>query len=205
MKEITRNPSTDEVAAFTALTSLIRGWGNYYAYAAEGQLMHSLDAFIYQELWKYCRRKNRRMGAKAVYREYTLPRHLQETGYFQVGLVVGKRTVRIPRLSGIPRKPLKLPYPPHPYLLKGRDYVLPYTGTTDEQWWDWHVWTGHEGGRKGQRRLAVEVLARDAACQTCGSQPSEEVHHKPPWHECHEHDPNKAIGVCSACHRRQVA
>jgi len=30
------------------------GLGNYYAYAADSRLMDSLDAFIYQEVWKYC-------------------------------------------------------------------------------------------------------------------------------------------------------
>lgn len=34
VKEITRSSFT-EVAAFTALSGLVRGWGNYYAYAAE--------------------------------------------------------------------------------------------------------------------------------------------------------------------------
>jgi len=46
-----QNTFTDEVAAFTALSGLIRGWGNYYAYAADSRLMDSLDAFIYQEVW----------------------------------------------------------------------------------------------------------------------------------------------------------
>jgi RNA-directed DNA polymerase len=140
VKEITHSTFIDEVAAFTALAGLIRGWGNYYAYAAESRLMDSLDAFIYQEVWKYCRSKNERAGAKVVYHTYTLPRHLREPGYFQLGLAIGNQVVRIPRLSSIPRKPLTLSYPPHPYLLKGRDYVLPYSGTTDERWWNQHVW-----------------------------------------------------------------
>jgi len=189
VKEIAQNTFTDEVAAFAALSGLIRGWGNYYAYAAESRLMDSLDAFIYQQLWQYCRRKNQRVGAKAVFRKYTLPRHLREVGHFQLGLVVGEQVIRIPRLSSIPREPLRLSYPPHPYLLNGRDYMLPYTGTTDERWWDRHVWAGQEGDRKGQRRLATEVLARDATCQICGSQPSKEAHHNPPWRERHKHDP----------------
>ena len=54
VKSITCNTFTDEVAAFTALAGLIRGWGNYYAYAAESRLMDSLDAFIHREVWKYC-------------------------------------------------------------------------------------------------------------------------------------------------------
>ncbi|MFQ5856927.1 MAG: group II intron maturase-specific domain-containing protein [Anaerolineae bacterium] len=66
VKEIAQNTFTDEVAAFAALSGLIRGWGNYYAYAAESRLMDSLDAFIYQQLWQYCRRKNQRVGAKEV-------------------------------------------------------------------------------------------------------------------------------------------
>jgi hypothetical protein len=204
VKEITRNTFTDEVAAFTALSGLIRGWGNYYAYAAESRMMDSLDAFIYREMWKYCRRKSGRAGAKAVYHKYTLPRHLRETGYFQLGLEVGNQIVRIPRLSSIPRKPLKLPYPPHPYLLKGRDYVLPYSGTTDERWWDQHVWVGQEGRRKGQRRLAIEVLTRDATCRICGERLAKEVHHDPPWSENPRHNPKEALGVCSACHRQTL-
>jgi RNA-directed DNA polymerase len=204
VKEITRSTFTDEVAAFTALSGLIRGWGNYYAYAAESRLMDSLDAFIYQEVWKYCRSKSGRAGAKAVYHKYTLPHHLRKTGYFQLGLVVGEQVVRIPRLSSIPRKPLKLSYPPPPYLLKGRDYVLPYSGATDERWWDQHVWAGQEGRRKGQRRLVVEVLARDAVCRICGERPATEVHHNPGWKEHSKHNPAKAIGVCAACHRQTL-
>jgi RNA-directed DNA polymerase len=202
VKEITRSSFTDEVAAFTALSGLVRGWGNYYAYAAESRLMDSLDAFIYHEVWKYCRCKNRKVGAKVVYHKYTLPRHLRLVGYFQLGLVIGEQVVRIPRLSSIPRKPLKLPYPPHPYLLDERDYVLPYPGTTDEMWWERHIWVGQEGRRKGQKRLAVEVLARDATCQICGERPATEAHHDPSWKEGHRHDPNEAIGVCSVCHRQ---
>jgi len=57
VKAITQNTFTDEVA-FTALSGLIRGWGNYYAYAADSRLMDSLDAFIYQEVWKYCLHKS---------------------------------------------------------------------------------------------------------------------------------------------------
>lgn len=204
VKEITRSTFTDEVAAFTALTGLIRGWGNYYAYAAESRLMDSLDAFVYQQMWQYCWHKNRNVGAKAIFQKYTLPRPLRQVGHFQLGLVVGKQVIQIPRLSSIARKPLTLPYPPHPYLLKGRDYVLPYTGPTDERWWDRHIWAGQEGPRKGQRRLAVEILARDATCQLCGTEPITEVHHQPPWKENHKHDPAQAMGVCTACHRQTL-
>lgn len=204
VKEIADQSFTDEVAAFTALSGLIRGWGNYYAYAAESRLMDSLDAFIYQQMWHYGRDKNKEVGAKAVFQKYTLPRSLRAVGYFQLGLVVGDQVIRIPRLSSIPRKPLRLTYPPHPYLLQKRDYVLPYNGTTDERWWDQHVWAGQEGSKKGQRRLATEVLARDASCQICGTQPASEVHHQPPWKDSHRHDPQQAIGVCSACHRQTL-
>lgn len=204
VKEITHSTFTDEVAAFTALTSLIRGWGNYYAYAAESRLMDSLDAFIYHELWKYCRHKSGRAGKKAVYRKYTLPRHLREVGHFQLGLVVGGQVIRIPRLSSIPRKALRLSYPPYPYLLKERGYALPYSGTTDERWWDRHVWAGQEGRRTGQRRLAVQVLARDATCQICGEKPSAEVHHSPSWSEQPKHSPEQAMGVCPTCHRQRL-
>lgn len=202
VNKIARNTFTDEAAAFTALSGLIRGWGNYYAHAADSRLMHSLDAFIYQEMWKFCRHKSGAAGARAVYRKYTLPRHLRETGYSQLGLVVGERVIRIPNLSGIPRKDLKLPYPPHPYLQAGRDKVLLPTGMTDERWWDHHLWVGQEGDRKGQKRMAVEVLARDATCQICGSQPAREAHHIPTWRELPEHDPDKALGVCPTCHRQ---
>ena len=205
VKGITRNTFTDEVAAFTALSGLIRGWGNYYAYAAESRLMDSLDAFVYRQVWKYCRRKSGRAGAKVVFHKYTLPRHLRETGFFHLGVIVGQQVVRIPRLSSIPRKPLRLSYPPHPYLLQGRDYVLPYTSTTDEQWWDRHVWAGQEGRRRGQKRLAVEVLARDTICQICSQQPTIIAHHEPPWRICTKHDPDKAIGVCATCHRQTLS
>ncbi len=107
VKAITRNTFTDEVAAFTALSGLLRGWGNYYAYAAESRLMDSLDVFVYDQMWKYCRRKNGKVGAQRVYRKYTLPRHLRKTGYFQLGLAVGNTAVRVPRLSSIPRKACK--------------------------------------------------------------------------------------------------
>jgi hypothetical protein len=202
VKEISQNTFTDEAAAFKALSGFIAGWGNYYAYAAESRLMDSLDAFVFQELWRYCKHKNKHLGAKAVFHKYSLPRHLREVGHFQLGLVVSKQVVRIPRLSSIPRKSLKLPYPPHPYL--ERNQLFPSTGATDEQWWDRHVWIGQEGRRKGQMRLALEVLARDANCQICGRQPATEAHHNPSWQERLRHHPNEAIGVCSACHRQKA-
>ena len=203
VKTITSKTFTDEVAAFTALAGLIRGWGNYYAYAVESRLMDSLDAFIYRELWKYCLAK---CGgrAKRAYAKYTLPRPLRKAGHFQLGVIVGDQIVRLPRLSSIPRKTLKLRYPPLAYLLQGRDYPLPYSGTTDERWWDRSVWGGQEGRRIGQRRLAVEVLARDTTCRLCGEQPSEQVHHEPPWRERPKHEPKAAIGVCAPCHRQTL-
>jgi group II intron reverse transcriptase/maturase len=204
VKQISRNTFTDEVAAFTAFSNLIRGWGNYYAYTADSRLMDSLDNFIYQQMWKYCRQKNKKMGAQKVFHKYTLPRQLREVGYFQLGLVVGEQVVQVPRLSSIPRKPLRLRYPPHPYLLKGRDYALPRPGTTDERWWDRHVWAGQEGRRIGQKRLAVEVLARDSTCQVCGEHPSKVVHHNLPWNEKPKHSPKNAVGVCSTCHRQKL-
>lgn len=203
VKGITQNTFTDEVAAFTALSGLIRGWDNYYAYAADSRLMDSLDAFIYQEVWKYCLQKVEGR-AKLAYRRYTLPRNLREVGYFQIGLVMGEQVVRLPRLSSIPRKSLKLGYPRPAYSLSERDYVLPSVGTTDERWWDQHIWRGQEGKRIGQRRLAVKVLARDATCQICHEQPATEVHHDPPWRELPKHNPEKAQGVCSDCHRQTL-
>lgn len=202
VSEITRHSFTDEVAAFTALSGLIRGWGNYYAYAAESRLMDSLDAFIYQRIWRYCLEKNRHRGVKAIFRKYTLPPSLREVGHFQLGIIAGTQVIRIPRLSSIPRKALRLSYPPHPYLFQGRDYVLPCPGLTDQQWWDQHVWAGQEGKRTGQRRLALEVIARDAVCQSCGGQLAQVAHHDPPWKECGKHKPDKAIGVCHACHQQ---
>jgi group II intron reverse transcriptase/maturase len=201
VKQITRKTFTDEVAALTALSGLIRGWGNYYAYAAESRLMHSLEAYVYKEVWKYFRRKNVKLGAKAVYRKYILPRPLRQTGYLSVGVVVDEQVTYIPRLSGIPRKPLKLPVPAHPYLSNERNNVLPQPGTTDEWWWNQHVWIGQEGPRQGQKRLAVAVLARDKICQMCGLNPATEVHHQPPWKDVRYHDPNQAMGVCTACHK----
>ena len=200
VKDITHKTFTDEVAAFTALSKLIRGWGNYYAYAADSRLMDSLDGFIYRELWKYCLEKcNHR--AKRAYQKYTLPRSLRKTGFFQLGLVVGEHVVRIPRPSGIPRKSLTLAYPPAAYGPEGNQVLFPATGPTDEHWWNQHVWAGQEGKRIGQCRLAREVLARDVICQICQEEPSTEVHHTPPWKDHLKHDPKKAQGVCSPCHR----
>jgi RNA-directed DNA polymerase len=193
VKAITRNTSTEEVAAFTALTGLIRGWGNYYAYAAERRLMDSLDAFIYREMWRYCLEKSGGR-AKRAYAKYTLPRPIRPGGMFQLGVVGGDHVVPLPRLSSIPRKGLTLGSPPPAYLLKGRDYPLPVPGTTDERWWDRHVWGGQEGRRRGQRRLAVAVLAKDATCQLCHEQPATQVHHDPPWRDHHTHDPKMAYG-----------
>jgi RNA-directed DNA polymerase len=204
VKQITESTFTDEVAAFTALAGLIRGWGNYYAYAAESRLMDSLDGFIYRQVWNYCCAKNRQVGVKAVYAKYTLPRHLRDVGYFQLGVVLENSVVRLPRLSSIPRKALRLSYPPHPYLTSGRDCTVPFVGGTDEQWWDHHVWTGQEGARKGQRRLATEVIARDEVCQVCQAHSAEEAHHMPPWSTRRKHDPNQAIGVCATCHRHML-
>ncbi len=201
VKRITHNPSTDEVAAFAALASLVRGWGNYYAYAAESRLMHSLDGYVYRELWKYCRHKNGKRGAKAVYQQYTIPRELRESGYCHLGVRVGDQFVRVPCLSAIPRKALRLPYPPHPYLTTERVNVLPWSGTTDQPWWHRQNWQGQEV-RKGQQRLRVTVLARDKICRSCGQKVATEVHHEPPWRKRKEHNPNRAFGVCSTCHRQ---
>jgi group II intron reverse transcriptase/maturase len=200
VKEITRYTFTDEVATFTALAGLIRGWGNYYAYAAESRLMDSLDAFIYQQLWSYCLRKNPQAGAKAIYRKYTLPVHLRQVGYFQLGIALGNQVVRIPRLCCIPRKALHLGYPPHPYLLDTRNDVLLNPETTDERWWDQHVWAGQEGDRKGQRRFALEVLARDVVCKECGAAIAQIAHHDPPWAETQKHTIQSGQGVCVSCH-----
>jgi hypothetical protein len=142
------------------------------------------------------------VGAKVVYRKYTLPPHLREVGYFNLGIVVGTQTVRLPRLSGIPRRALRLAYPPHPYHLSPRTDVLMETGTTDERWWDQHVWAGQEGDRIGQRRFALEVLGRDAVCHICGTEPAEIAHHDPPWSATRQHNVRDGHGVCSACHRR---
>jgi hypothetical protein len=185
VKQICAQSYTDEVAAFTALSRLIRGWGNYYAYAAESKLMDSLDAFIYQQIWSYCRRNRR-------------------TGYFQIGVVVGEQVIRIPRLSSIPRQSLRLGYPAHPYLGRERVTVLAAAGVKDEQWWDQYVWLGQEGERKGELRLALEVLSRDATCQVCKAAPSQEAHHDPPWRVSLKHDPARATGVCHACHRQKL-
>jgi group II intron reverse transcriptase/maturase len=204
VKEITHQTFTDEVAAFTALSGLIRGWGNYYAYAAESRLMSSLDGYIYHQIWTYCRQKHQKAGAKQVYNLYTLPHAQREVGYFQLGLIVGDQVIRIPRLGGIPRKPLTLPYPPHPYLLKDRNATLLPPGMTDEIWWEQHLWIGQEGARKGQRRLAVEVLARDVTCRACGEQPATQTHHDPPWKDSHQHDPDKTLGLCAACHQQTL-
>jgi len=156
IKAITGSTFTEEVASWTALTGLIRGWGTYYAYTAESRLMDSLDAFVYQAMWRYCRQKNKKLGAKAVYAKYTLPRRLRQSGFFDLGLLVGDQVLRVPRLSSIARKRLTLSYPPHPYLFKGRDYVDPYPGLGDELWWDQHVWAGQEGRNYGHRRKALE-------------------------------------------------
>jgi RNA-directed DNA polymerase len=204
VKDILRHTFTDEVATFTALAGFIRGWGNYYAYAAESRLMDSLDGFIYQQLWSYCLRKNPGAGAKAVYRKYTLTPGQRAVGYFQLGLVVGSQMVRIPRLSSIPRKGLRLAYPPHPYLPAARADVLVKAGPTDERWWDHHIWAGQEGNRLGQRRFALEVKAREPICHVCGAAPTDEAHHNPPWREAHTHNPHQGYGVCSACHRQRL-
>jgi hypothetical protein len=201
VKSITSNTFTDEVAALTALTGLIRGGGNNYAYAAESRLMDSLDAFIHWEVWKYCLAKTGGREKRA-YAKYTLPSPLRETGYFQRGVVACDHIVRLPRLSSIPPKALKLGYPPPAFLLKGHAYTLPHPGPTDERWWDQQVWGGQEGSRIGQRRLAIEVLARDATCRVCDVQPSEQVHHQPPWRDRPTHNPKRAIGVCTPCHRQ---
>lgn len=204
IKLIAQQTFTDEAAAFTAFSGLIRGWGNYYACAANSRLMDSLDAFIYQQIWKYLLGKFKHVGAKKIFYKYTLPKNLRKVGYFDLGLVVGKAVIRIPRLSGIARKSLTLKYPPHPYLLSNRNTVTPRPGTTDERWWDKHIWAGQEGKRKGQCRLSIEVRSRDAVCQVCGKQKSEEAHHDPGWKECQKHQPGKAIGVCKTCHRQKL-
>lgn len=204
VKNITTSTYTDEVAAFTALSGLIRGWGNYYAYAAESRLMDSLDAFIYQQVWRYCCTKHRKLGKKRIFQMYTLPRQLRAVGFFQLGLVVGGEVIRIPRLSSIPRKSLRLAYPPHPYLVTGRDYALPHLSMGDELWWDQHVWAGQEGARRGQRRFATQVLARDKVCRMCKARPASVAHHEPPWHEHPKHNPSQALGLCEACHKRTL-
>ena len=64
------------------------------------------------------------------------------------------------------------------------------------------MWIGQEGQRIGQKRLAAEVLARDGICQICGKRPAEEAHHNPQWKDTHQHDPEKALGVCIECHQQ---
>jgi len=63
------------------------GLGNYYAYAADSRLMDSLDAFIYQEVWKYCLHKSggRQNQPTAGTHAASSP---SEIGYYQVGLVL---------------------------------------------------------------------------------------------------------------------
>jgi hypothetical protein len=41
---------------------------------------------------------------------HTLPRSLRQAGTFQLEMVVGEQTVRLPRLNGISRKALTLGY-----------------------------------------------------------------------------------------------
>ena len=60
--------------------------------------MDSLDAFIYREVWSYCLAK-RGGRAKRAYAKYTLPRTVRKRGMFQLGLVVGKQVVQLPRLG----------------------------------------------------------------------------------------------------------
>jgi hypothetical protein len=203
VKAIPRKTCTDEVAAFTAVTGLMRGGGNYYASAAQSRLMDRLDACIYREVWTYCLAKCRGR-AKRAYQQYTLPRLARQVGTCQLGRLVGEQGRRLPRLSSIARKPLTLRYPPPVSLIPGRDYPLPWSGTVDERWWDRYVWGGQEGRRNGQRRLAVQVLARDATCQICQAQPANEGHHDPPWRDRPTQDPTFAMGVCAACHQQTV-
>jgi hypothetical protein len=95
--------------------------------------MANLDACIHWEMWKYCLAITGGREKRA-YATYTLPRPLRATGYFQLGVVAGDHIVRLPRLSSISRKALKLGYPPAAFLFKGRAYTLPHPGTTDERW-----------------------------------------------------------------------
>lgn len=203
VKAIPRKTCTDEVAAVTAGAGLLRGWGNYYASAAQSRLMDSRDAFSYREVWAYCL-ATCRGRAKRAYQKSTRPRSARQVGTFQLGGIVGAQVVRLPRLSHIPRQRLTLSYPPPVYRRKGRDYTRPWAGTTDERWWDPHIWGGQEGRRNGQRRLAVAVLAREGTCRLCHEPPAIEVHHDPPWRDRPRHDPTRAMGVCVACHRRAL-
>ena len=86
MKTITRQTCTDEVAALTALTGPIRGWGNAYAYAAESRLLDRLDAFIDPEVWTDGLQK---CGGRATQADAqsTLPRAARTVGTCQLGLV----------------------------------------------------------------------------------------------------------------------
>jgi hypothetical protein len=200
---ITRKPCTEEVAAFTALAGLLRGWGHDYAYAAQSRLLESLDACIYREVWVYCRAQCRGR-AKRADQQYTRPRSARQVGTCQLGWRVGAQVVRRPRLSHIPRKRLTLSSPPPVYRMQGRDSPLPWPGTTDERGWPRHIWGGQEGRRNGQRRLAVAGLARDVPCQRCHEQPASEVHHDPPWRDRPQHHPTRALGSCVVCHRRTL-
>jgi len=68
--------------------------------------MDSLDAFIYQEVWKYCLHKS---GGRQN-QPTAGTRCLVTAKLLQVGLVLGEQVIRLPRLSSIPRKSLKLGY-----------------------------------------------------------------------------------------------
>jgi len=84
--------------------------------------MDSLDAFIYQEVWKYCLHKSGGR-AKPAYSRYTLPLTLNRL--LQVGLVLGEQVIRLPRLSSIPRKSLKLGYHHLPILCQDGITLFP--------------------------------------------------------------------------------
>jgi hypothetical protein len=142
--------------------------------------------------------------AKQAYAQYTLPRAARTVGTFQLGLIVGDRVVSLPRLSSIPRKHLTLGYPPSAYLLKGRDYMLPSPGTTDERWWDRHVWGGQEAAP-----LRSEAPGCGSARQrgNVPDGPRTTRHGGPscsPWRDRPKPNPHAAMGLCSACHRQTL-
>jgi hypothetical protein len=129
VKSITQNTFTDEVAAFTALAGLIRGWGHYYARAADSRLRDSLDAFIYQEEWKYCLQK-REGRAKRAYHQYALPRPVRQAGTFtgrSIGMGTWWISCSVRRGTRRRRKPSSAPHALSPVVSRSGSLAM---GTT---------------------------------------------------------------------------
>ncbi|GIK38960.1 MAG: hypothetical protein BroJett011_27930 [Chloroflexota bacterium] len=174
-----------------AMNYLMRGWANYHRHAVASATFSYIGSYAFKrmELW-LCKKTKQRRGK--VYRKY-YRRHNGYQTWVGQGEALFHPGVEI-RISYVRYKKR-----PNPYLDPGNEVQLsyhlsPYPGKRD--WQGDHIY--------GEQWTAIrqQVLARDEnRCRICGNN-KVEVHHLRKHKPNQEHDPNKLITLCAACHRQ---